>query len=272
MIKRIYLEITNSCNLRCPFCEALKHHDFMDISDIKRNLDEIKKITDYVYLHILGEPLSHPFFNEIMDYTDELNMKVQLVTNGTLLYKYPDILKHRSLRKLSISVHSIDNISVDDSYFETITRLIDNPCNTVIEIRFYDLENLHGKAREYCSYLYSAYNINNTSKRDSYRLKNNVYIYIQKLFKWPDINDPFISDKGKCLGARTMLGIRCNGDVVLCCLDADGHTAIGNTFEKSLSDIIDSKEYKDIIDNMKRGYLISPLCQRCTYRLRFDSE
>lgn len=65
MIKRIYLEITNSCNLNCSFCEAIKSHDFMPLDKIKKNLDEIKTITDYVYLHILGEPLSHPFLMKL---------------------------------------------------------------------------------------------------------------------------------------------------------------------------------------------------------------
>ena len=35
MIKRIYLEITNACNLNCPFCENEKGHYFMPIDIIK---------------------------------------------------------------------------------------------------------------------------------------------------------------------------------------------------------------------------------------------
>lgn len=272
MIKRIYLEITNSCNLNCSFCEAIKSHDFMPLDKIKKNLDEIKTITDYVYLHILGEPLSHPFFDEVMNYCDLLSLKVQLVTNGTLLYKFPDILKHPSLRKLSVSIHSIDTLNIDDRYFDTINQLIKTSLDTAIELRFYDINNLKGKARHYYDELNTKYSVKLTTKKDSYYIKDNVYIYIQELFKWPDINDPYISSRGRCYGARNMLGIRCNGDVVLCCLDAAGHTTIGNINEKSLREIIDSDEYINIIDNMKRGVLISPLCQRCTYRLRFDSE
>lgn len=271
MIKRIYLEITNSCNLNCSFCEAKKNHDFMHLDDIKRNLDEISEVTDYVYLHILGEPLSHPFFNDILDYTDKLNLKVQLVTNGTLLYKYPDIFKHSSLRKLSISIHSIDNIDISNDYFDIINKLIDYPKNNqYLELRFYDLNNLKYNALNYYNYLNDKYNFLNTTKKQSYKILDNTYIYIQDLFHWPNINDSFISNNGKCLGAINMLGILCNGDVVMCCLDPSGHTKIGNIYDNKLIDIINSKTYIYLINDMKKGKLSFPLCQKCTYRLRFD--
>lgn len=272
MIKRIYLEITNSCNLNCPFCEANKKNDIMCLDDVKRNLDEIKKITNYVYLHILGEPLSHPFFNDILDYCDKLTLNIQLVTNGTLLHKYPDIFKHPSLRKLSISIHSIDNLNIDNSYFKTINRLLNTSRNEnqYLELRFYDLPNLKAKAKKYYDYLKENYALSNTTKIGSYKINDNSYLYIQDLFHWPNINDKYISNHGKCLGAINMLGILCNGDVVMCCLDPSGHTKIGNIYDNKLIDILNSKEYLNIIDNLKKGILISPLCQRCTYRLRFD--
>ena len=66
MIKRIYLEITNACNLNCPFCENEKGHYFMPIDIIKDCLKQIKEVCDYVYLHVLGEPLLHPDIEEIL--------------------------------------------------------------------------------------------------------------------------------------------------------------------------------------------------------------
>ena len=69
-----------------------------------------EKYCNYIYLHIIGEPLLHPDFNEILDILDRYDMHLQLVTNGTLLNRYPDLLRHSCLRKLSISLHSINNI------------------------------------------------------------------------------------------------------------------------------------------------------------------
>ena len=275
MFKRVYLEITNSCNLSCAFCEATKKHDFMDINDIKSRLDEIKEVTNYVYLHILGEPLLHPFFNEILDYTDELALNVQLVTNGTLLYKYPNLLDHKSLRKCSISIHSIDNVNVSEEYFKTIDNLIDiiqTKDKQFLELRFYDEEHLSNNYLKYYNHLKKRFTFENTTKKQSYRIAPNTYIYKQVLFHWPNINDPFISDNGKCHGAIDMLGILCNGDVVICCLDAAGHTKVGNIKENSLKEILNSDKYLNVYHNMLEHKLVCKLCQKCTYRLRFDKE
>ena len=64
-IKRVYLEITNACNLDCPFCTNNKGQSFMNIDTIKNYLFQIKQISDYVYLHVLGEPLLHSNLNDI---------------------------------------------------------------------------------------------------------------------------------------------------------------------------------------------------------------
>ena len=38
----------------------------MSLDDIDNYLDQIKEFGNYIYLHILGEPLLHPNFNEIL--------------------------------------------------------------------------------------------------------------------------------------------------------------------------------------------------------------
>lgn len=273
MIKRIYLEITNSCNLNCHFCEAVKHHDFMALEDIKKLLIQIKEFTNYVYLHILGEPLLHPMFDAILSFCDELNLNIQLVSNGTLLSKYPNILDHKSLRKLSISIHSIDNICIDATYFDTINNLIEiiqNKQDQYLELRFYDYQNLHQNAKKYHDYLSQKYTFNETKKQNSYYIAKNVFVFYQNLFHWPNINDPFISEEGICHGALEMLGILANKDVVICCLDPSGHTKIGNLNNDTLKEVLNSDKYIEIVENMKKSRLTNPLCQRCTYRLRFD--
>ena len=74
----------------------------MNLNDINNYLDQIKEFGNYIYLHVLGEPLLHPNFNEILKLLDDKGFNLQLVTNGILLNKYPDLLTHKSLRKLSI--------------------------------------------------------------------------------------------------------------------------------------------------------------------------
>ena len=273
MIKRIYLEITNSCNLNCPFCEAQKQHSFMSLADIERDLKQIKKICNYIYLHVLGEPTLHPQFNEILSLCDDLKLNVQLVTNGTLLYKYPNILEHPSLRKLSISIHSIDQQEINQDYFVNVNRLIKTIANQnrqYLELRFYDPKHLKGHAKKYHDFLKQTYAFKETTKLDSYLIAKHCFVYYQELFHWPNINDPVVSTEGKCHGALEMLGILNNQDVIICCLDAEGHTKIGSLNEQSLEEILHSAAYLNIYNNLLNGKLINPLCQRCTYRTRFD--
>lgn len=148
-MKRVYLEITNACNLNCSFCTNKKGTNFMSLDDIDNYLNQIKEFGNYIYLHVLGEPLLHPSFNEILKLLDDKGFKLQLVTNGILLNKYPDLLTHECLRKLSISLHSINNINVSDDYFGYILKLIKNNNDKIIELRFYDLNNLDDKLAEF---------------------------------------------------------------------------------------------------------------------------
>ena len=272
MIKRIYLEITDICNLNCPFCTNEKGNSYMQLEDIKDYLDKIKGICDYIYLHVLGEPLLHPSFNEILELLDSKDFKLQLVTNGILLSKYPDILSHKSLRKLSISLHSINNLNIDEDYFKTINNLIEHNNNKTIELRLYDYDNLDDRLHAYLKNLQDKYDFEITKKNNSYKLKDNVYIYFEELFRWPDLKDEYISDRGKCLGAISQLAILHNGDVTTCCLDPKGINKIGSLKSKTLKDILDSQEYLDIINNYQKHLFTKELCKHCSYRLRFEKQ
>lgn len=271
MLKRVYLEITNSCNLNCPFCTNEKGNDFLEIVDIKNYIDQIKPYCNYIYLHILGEPLLHPNFEDILDYLDKKEMQLQLVSNGTLLYKHPNILKHACLRKLSISIHSVNNIDINDDYFQVINKLIDSNTNKNIELRFYDKNNLSEQLKQYLSYLKQNYSFEITSKTNSYKIKQNVFIYFEELFNWPNINDPEISDNGTCHGGIDMIAINSKSDVAICCLDPKAYNFIGNLKSSSLLDILNSDIYKNYVNQFKQNKITSELCKRCSYRLRFKA-
>ena len=66
----------------------------MSLDDIDNYLNQIKEFGNYIYLHVLGEPLLHPNFDQILKLLDEKDFNLQLVTNGILLNKNPNLLKH----------------------------------------------------------------------------------------------------------------------------------------------------------------------------------
>lgn len=103
------------------------------------------------------------------------------------------------------------------------------------------------------------------------QLKENVYLYTSDLFKWPSIDDEYISDIGKCLGLKEQIAILVNGEVTSCCLDTKGINSLGNLNNQSLKEILNSDKYKKALEALNNNKLILPLCVKCSYHHRFDS-
>ena len=225
-MKRVYLEITNACNLDCPFCTYEKGNRFLSYEQICSYILQIKPFCNYIYLHILGEPLLHPDFEKILSFLDENHMQLQLISNGLLLKQYPNLLNHRCLRKLSISLHSLYHLKVEPEYFETINQILAEKTDTVIELRFYGMIP-EGQIKEYYNQLVSSYQCK-ASRNHSIQLKDNVYLRKEEFFQWPDIHDDVISYQGYCHGAIDMIAINSNSDVTICCLDPNAYNRIGN--------------------------------------------
>lgn len=99
--KKIYIEITNKCNLNCSFCSKIeKQKKSMTIDEFEYILGQISSKTDYIYLHVKGEPLLHPNVIDFIKLAEKYNVKVNLTTNGILFPKLVDKLKEcKALRK-----------------------------------------------------------------------------------------------------------------------------------------------------------------------------
>ena len=106
--KKIYIEITNICNLNCSFCSndtMLK--ESITIENFEEVLKKINDYTDYIYLHVKGEPLLHPNLKELLDIALKYKKKVNITTNGTLLKEKINILSHPSIRQINVSLQII---------------------------------------------------------------------------------------------------------------------------------------------------------------------
>ena len=86
MRSRIYIEITNRCNLSCDFCPGTRRPPrTMTPAEFRTLTQRLRGETGYLYFHVLGEPLLHPQLPELLAIAGELAFRVCLVTNGTLL-------------------------------------------------------------------------------------------------------------------------------------------------------------------------------------------
>lgn len=87
---RLYIEITNVCNLDCVMCptglhvlERTKGHMKWDL--FCRVIDEMAPHVQTTTLHIWGEPLLHPRLFDMVRYAREQGIEVSISTNATLL-------------------------------------------------------------------------------------------------------------------------------------------------------------------------------------------
>ncbi|MFV0551779.1 MAG: radical SAM/SPASM domain-containing protein [Anaerorhabdus sp.] len=272
-IKRVYIEITNRCNLRCNFC-SFHHRELKEMSlrQFEAIIKQIQPYTSYIYLHVQGEPLLHSQFDDILNLCDQYELKVQLVTNGTFLKNYPSLSSHPSLRKLSLSLHSLDFQTCDiHEYMNEIFSFINNNhTNCYVELRFWTSDNLSNNASTALSLIKEKYEFQQTTKPNSFKLLPQVFLHFENQFEWPSTAVLPSTKLGTCRGGKEMIAILVDGTVVPCCLDAEGQIDLGNIYTEDLNSILCSKRFTDIIKGFNDNQLIEPLCQKCTYRNRFN--
>ena len=110
MLKKAYVEITNRCNLACSFCPKTKRAPrTMSAQEFDLVLSRLEGYVQYVYLHVMGEPLLHPELPTLLALAKARDMKICITTNGTLLQKRSsELLAAESLHKISVSLHSFE--------------------------------------------------------------------------------------------------------------------------------------------------------------------
>src|SRR6187431_2511916 len=108
MFKKVYLEISNICNVQCSFCPVVaKDKKLMDLTEFEAILKEVAPRTEIICLHLLGEPLAHPKFSEILDVCEKYNTQIDLTTNGILIRKYKErILNSSCVRQVNFSLQA----------------------------------------------------------------------------------------------------------------------------------------------------------------------
>lgn len=275
--RKVYVEITNICNMHCSFCpETTRAKAFMCKEKFELIAQEIVKYTDYVYLHVKGEPLIHKELEDILDICNRFGLKINISTNGTLLKEKSDVLKNANIRQLNLSLHSFEKQDVGnkeeqeklDSYIENVVRVCNELADSGTIIRYKLWNQTKSSNKEILEYLEQVYNVelvNEPYERDK-KLKNNVFLSIKTPFEWPDINKEKTNEKGTCYGLKAQIAILVDGTVVPCCVDNNGDIALGNIFSEPLENILNSKRAKNILQGFRDNKCVEELCKKCEYR------
>ena len=284
--KKIYVEITNSCNLKCSFCPENKREKlFMRLNEFENIIKQIKDYTNLIALHVKGEPLLHPDLEKILKICEENDILVNITTNATLLEKNVDMLiASKAVRQLNLSLHSINkNENTDiynfEQYIQSVfnaTRKILKESKIIISYRLWNLENIEENGENYriLKELENEFKINdlvNVAKKESFvKLAENAFLNQDLEFVWPSMNSNVISECGTCWGLRNQVAILVNGDVVPCCLDENGEINLGNIHKSTFEEILDTNLAKKLIKGFEENKIIHNLCKRCGFRSKFE--
>jgi radical SAM protein with 4Fe4S-binding SPASM domain len=288
--KRIYIEITNVCNLSCSFCPKTKRHpEFMGLDTFRNILDQIQPYTDHVYFHVKGEPLLHPDIDRFLDISAEKGLQVNITTNGTLIHKVKDKLLGRpALRQINFSLHSFDGNARLASKTEYIGNIFSfvrearEKSEILIAFRLWNLErsssaNMQNKrnlaileAVEKEFELPYSIQEKVLSGRGM-KIADKVYLNQDFEFQWPDLQTEEDDGIGFCYGLRNQIAILADGTVVPCCLDGEGVMDLGNIKTDPFSELLGSLRIKNIIDGFTRMQAVEELCRKCGYRKRFSA-
>lgn len=276
MLKKAYLEITNVCNLHCVFCPGTKRQPrFLTAEDFAILAGKLRPHTEYLYFHLMGEPLLHPELKKLLAAAGELGFKVIITTNGTLLDRAGEaLLSSEAVHKVNISLQSFEANAggAPEKYIDTCADFAARASKSgkICVLRLWNNNGLSSLNGEIMAILQRHFPGEWKQSRMSLSLSDKVWLEPGDKFDWPDLNAENRGDSCFCYGLRDQVGVLCDGTVVPCCLDHEGDIALGNLFESSLDEILSGERARAIYEGFSRRQAVEELCRKCGYARRFS--
>lgn len=275
MLKKAYLEITNICNLSCAFCPGTRREKRMMTRDEFSMLaGKLRPHVEYLYFHLMGEPLLHPKLGELLEIAGDLGFKVMITTNGTLLEERGETLcRSTALLKVNISLQSFEANAGSDpaAYLDNCIGFAEkaNAVGKRCEFRLWNHNGLESLNPTIEARLAEAFPKPWKKSREGWKLRDNLWLEPGDHFDWPDLDADDRGERCFCYGLRDQIGVLCDGTVVPCCLDHEGDIALGNLFEQELDEILNTPRACAIRDGFSQRRATEPLCRSCGYARRF---
>ncbi len=272
MYSRVYVEVTNICNMSCSFCHGHKRAPHsITVAEFSHILDELEGKTSYLYYHLMGEPLMHPELPTLIRMATSRGFRSMITTNGTLLERVGEALIETHLHKVNISLHSFEGEGDHAAYLSRVADFAASAAASgiIVVLRLWNRGADDGRNDATLSFLQERFpgvwSDNNRGKK----IRDKLFLEWGDRFAWPDSDAPDGGEEVACYGLRDHFGILSDGTVVPCCLDSDGVIDLGNVFEEPLTDILASDRARAIKQGFECRHATEALCRRCGYARRF---
>lgn len=239
-------------------------------------LDAIRPYTNYVYLHVLGEPLLHPRIGDMLELAEKAGINVNITTNGGLLNRKEAILLNYPVRQINISIHDAEeNIEENkwNNYLDGILHFATKAAaKTYINLRLWNSgveSSLDFNA--FCLNKIATYfekSPNEFTKEDKdtgLKLANHIFLQTAPRFDWPDGETQRNISQKTCYALRDQIAILVDGTIVPCCLDADGVMNLGNIFTDNLAVVLNGERAQKIRKGFINHTITEEHCKTCGF-------
>jgi len=285
---RIYIELTNICGLRCSFCPTKNlANTTMSLEFFETVVKQSKAFTNEIACHVVGDPLTLFNLHDYLDIIHKYKMKALLTTSGYFMKKHSyETLFHPAVKQINISLNAFNKNDTSIS-FEQYMRPILALCQEkvrqekeiFINLRMWNLDEIMSEKAfnlELFELLSHSFDVAldleslNPKEKKSIRLDAKVLLHFDNYFEWPSLQNRNYGH-GTCQGLSSHIGVLATGEVVPCCLDNDAVMKLGNLKEHSLEEIVYGKRATAMINGFKVGECSEEMCQKCSYKRRFNS-
>ena len=191
--KNIYIDITNTCNAKCPFCITGKHKPAIKkyiepevFNNVLISLIRNKTIIDdsVIYLYNWGEPFLHPRLSELVNILNTHKLHFGLSTNGSIEVNLIDNFS-RNLAFLKFSLSGFSQESYNKIHGFNFEKVLLN-----IERIIKKVQQQNSKTYIELNFHIYQFNISEIEACRDFAKKLNVHIspYLAILNHWDNLN------------------------------------------------------------------------------------
>lgn len=270
------VEPTNHCPYSCLMCPRkrlmTRQKGSMDLTVFVKIIDEIVTYPAEVRekeieLFHFGESLLHPQLPEMVSYMSERQLKATLSIN-------PQELSSSLIDRLLQANPFQIIVSIDSMNPQTYRKLRGPHADLAAAVANTELLLARFRAADYRTKVTVRMIVMHGNRDESkhfeeYWQAREAEVQLRDFFPW---NDQEIASLGTterypphmpCPFPWQYLVVQWNGDVVACCRDYNGRLVLGNVREKSLQDIWNGDNARQLRNAMATGKGLQRLCEVC---------
>ena len=260
---RLWIEVTNRCNLKCGICFNKDIPDSqksdMDLRLYRKIINEAEGNIYDINLFHRGEPLLHPEIVNMISYANSKKIKTRIHTNATLLD--PGMARDLLLSGLDTISFSFDGYTKDIYEKNRIGANYEKSLENIIG--FLKIKQELDSRKPFTIIQVIEYNVcgkegMSTSHKEEF-LENFRGLPLDRLItrtphNWgglvdlegPDKGQPESMERTSCTFPWYSLTILYDGKVCLCPQDFEGSIPVGDLTKSTIQEIFNSKKIREM--------------------------